>query len=338
MINLKLAIAAVLLEIGSLTSAGFLAARSDSTLMIFLLLHGGASILLALATYPLLGNTHTPSRWAVLGLIACFSFAVPLIGFVAAVLAALTIRAFPGRTHTGAFDTVDLPEFDLHQSLHAAGRPTGMRALLNNRKASSQNRFTALVSLNHVSGHIASPMLRDVLNDQSDDLRLLAYGMLDRMEQKISHAIHEAGQTFKTEEQKSQLQQTPLSTRGITAAQHLSDLYWELVYQGLASDDMREFAVQESLRYCDLVLEHWPNDGPLLLRRGRLLHALGRLQEAGEYYQRALQHDLPETQVLPYQAQLHFERGEYARVKELMHSLKPHNSLPKLRPVIDYWS
>lgn len=338
MINIKLGIAAVLLEIGSWTTAGFLSARADSTLLVFLLLHAGASVLLALSIYPLLGSVHNPTRWAVLGLISCFSFVVPGIGFMTVVLAILTIRAYPSRTHTDSFATVDLPEFDLHQSLHAAGRPTGMRALLNNRKASPKNRFTALVSLNHVSGHVASPMLRDVLNDQSDDLRLLAYGMLDRMEQRISHAIHEAAQTFKNEQQKSQDQQTDLSTRGITAAQHLSDLYWELVYQGLASDDMREFAVQESLRYCDLVLTHWPEDGPLLLRRGRLLHALGKLQEAGEYYQRALQHDLPETQVLPYQAQLHFERGEYARVKELMRSLKPHNALPKLRPVIDYWS
>ena len=338
MINVKWGIAALALEIGSWASVDFLSNRSDAALLSYLALHATASALLALSVYPLLGGARSQPRWAVLSLIACFSFVVPIVGFIAVVLAVIAIRVSDTRTHSDSYATVTLPEFDLHQNLNAAGRATGMRSLLNNRAAPKQNRFTALVSLNHVSGHVASPMLRDVLNDQNDDLRLLAYGMLDRMEQKISNAIHEETQIWKHELQQSQEHDTVVSERGLTAAHRLSDLYWELIYQGLASDDMRDFAIQESLRYCELVLDHKLDDGPLTLRRGRLLHAQGRLQEAQICYLLALQQDLPETQVIPYQAQLHFERHEYAQVKELMRSLKPHNTLPKLRPLIDYWS
>lgn len=338
MINLKFSVAAILLEISSWASLAFLMQRSDASLLSYLSLHGLASVFLAFSIYPLLWGTRSQPRWAVISLIATISFLVPLAGFLAAVLALLAIRVYPLRIHNEEFSSITLPEFDLHQSLHAAGRTTGMRKLLNNPSAPTKNRFTALVSLSNVAGHIASPMLRDVLNDPNDDLRLLAYGMLDRMEQKISQAIHEEMQVWKQEQEIADAHQTRLSTKGLTAARRLSDLYWELVYQGLALEDMHTFAVSESLRYCNLVLQQQPEDGSLLLRKGRLLHAQGKFAEAAECYEQAMAYDLPKSQVRPYQAQLYFEQGQFARAKALISEVKAHNALPKLRPVIDYWS
>lgn len=338
MLNLKFGLAALALEISSWTSAAFLASRSDTTLLSYLTLHAAASFLLALSIYPLLWGTRSQPRWAVLSLIACFSFILPIVGWIAVIFGLLTIRTYTSNPSKNIYPTVSLPEFDFHQGLHLAGRSVGLRSLLNNPRTPKNNRFSALVALNHVSGHIASPMLRDVLNDESDDLRLLAYGMLDRLEHKIANAIHEEHQIFQNESQTSHTLGSALSLRGFTAAKRLSDLYWELIYQGLAMDDMHDFAAQESLHYCSLALEEWPDDGSLILRRGRLLQALGQLQAAQECYEHARQKDLPKTQIIPYQAQLHFERREYQRVKDVMHALKPHNMLPKLRPVIDFWS
>ena len=47
---------------------------------------------------------------------------------------------------------------------------------------------------------------------------------------------------------------------------------------------------------------------------------------------------LPATRVLPYQAQLCFERGDYAQARALVHALGPWDALPRLRPVIEYWN
>lgn len=338
MFNLKLGSIALAFEIAGWGIVSAMGERSDTALLGYFVLHAVASAVLALCVFPMLRGGSNRARWPMLCLISVFAFVVPILGFVSVVLAALTIRNYPLLQNKVPFASIELPEFDVHQQMQGTPRTAGMRALLNNAQVPAQSRFEALVSLSHVSGHIASPMLKDVLNDRSDDLRLLAYGMLDRMEQKISRAIHEKSQILSAAQAYAAKHQAPLSPRGVQAAHSLADLYWELIYQGLASDDMRDFAVQQSLAYSEIVLAQDPDDGPLIVRKGRLLQALGRRDEASACYDKALALKLPKTQVLPYQAEIHFHRGEFDQVRAVMRTLKPHNSLPKLRPVIDYWS
>jgi hypothetical protein len=338
MLNLKLGATALALELSSWSLMGMFLERSEAALLGYFLLHGAACVLLGLCMLPFLLGDRSRPRWAVVGLIAVFAFVIPVAGFFLVVVAILTIRTYPVRDRQSPFESMQLPEFDLHQHLQGGSRSIGMRALLNNPAVPAKTRFHALVSLNHISGHIASPLLRGALNDHSDDMRLLAYGMLDRMEQRISQSIHEASSVFKQAEHHAATHGMPLSPEGLVAARKLSDLYWELIYQGLAADDMREFSVQTALHYCELVLSHRPDEGPLHLRRGRLLHALGQAEKALACYDRALQLQIPETQVMPYQAEIHFERGDFPRVRTIMRQLKLHSTQPKLRPVIDYWS
>lgn len=342
MLNLIWIIAAITLEVSSWILPGFAAEGTDAVLSVYLLLHAGASLALAICLYPLLHDKHKHKhmrlRWAMLSLIASFSFVVPVVGFFAALWAVLKIRAYPVHTAGQPFTSIVLPAFDPYQQLQIGGRSAGMRAFLNNRTASTQSRLKALVALNHVSGRVASPLLRDVLNDHNDELRLLAYGMLDRMEQKLSNAIQHESQVLQETQMQSQHPGTPLSSRGLLAAYRLSELYWEMIYQKLAVDDLHDFAVQESLRYCDMVLAQIGDHGPLMLRRGRLLHMQGQHGAAAQCYEKALALGLPDTRVRPYQAQLCFEQGDFPKVQRLMRSMQTHNAQPKLRPVIDYWS
>ena len=46
----------------------------------------------------------------------------------------------------------------------------------------------------------------------------------------------------------------------------------------------------------------------------------------------------PATRVLPYQAELCFERRDFAGARRLMLELANWGSLPRLRPVINYWT
>ena len=125
---------------------------------------------------------------------------------------------------------------------------------------------------------------------------------------------------------------------GLQAAEKLSALYWELVYQNLAQGDMRNYAISESLRFCERVLAQQPQHPQHNLRRGLLLHALGRMDEAEQAYARAQQLGLPATRVLPYLAELSFEQRDFAKTRQLMQQLDEWSALPRLRPVIDYWS
>ncbi len=331
MLNLKLGLSALGLEIGAWSAGLLQQEHSDTALLSYLLLHGAASVLLSLSLLPLLPPRLARPRWAALALMVACSYAIPLAGFAGVLAAFVVLRLYRGQHGTVAFGMLQTPEFDQHQKHHSAMRQVGLRSFLGNHQAPLHTRLRAMASLQHVPGRTASPLLREVLSDPSEDLRLLAYGMLDNLEKRINRSIDQELDALQSAQSLAQQEQVQ------AGAQRLSDLYWELIYQELVQGDLRQHAMAESLRYCQQVLQQQPGNAPLLLRQGRLQHALGQQAQARASYQQALALGLPATRVLPYQAELSFTERNFDQTRALLQELGQWNALPRLRPVIDYW-
>lgn len=336
MLNQKLAVYAALLEIGAWSGGLLFEGHSDSTLAWYLLVHAAASFLLALAAILLLPGETTRPRLAVLLLMAGCSYAVPIAGFIGVIAGTIYLRLFRSQEPTQAFDSVQLPVFDPHQRPNAGFRQAGLRSFLGNSEAPMQARIGAMVALQYVSGRVSSPLLRDVLTDPSEDIRLLAYGMLDNQEKRINQSIDEELKSLNSAQQEEGLENKAPKT--LAAAQRLSDLYWELIYQELVQGDLRVYAISESSRYCQQVLNQDPNNAALNLRQGRLLHAMGQHDAAEQAYLKARDLGLPATRILPYLAELRFELRDFTGAQRLMAELANWGSLPRLRPIIDYWN
>ncbi len=86
------------------------------------------------------------------------------------------------------------------------------------------------------------------------------------------------------------------------------------------------------------MLAQRPDNALLLLRRGRLLHMQGRAVESLACYERSLALGMEPARVVPYQAELLFDRREFAKAQALMRSLDIEQALPRLKPSIRYWS
>ncbi|MGV2481473.1 UNVERIFIED_CONTAM: hypothetical protein IGO34_32255, partial [Salmonella enterica subsp. enterica serovar Weltevreden] len=67
-----------------------------------------------------------------LGLMACLSFAVPVAGFVGVLLAVLTLRVYRTPALADDYESIVLPEFDLHQRMQGSFRQAGLRSFLGN--------------------------------------------------------------------------------------------------------------------------------------------------------------------------------------------------------------
>lgn len=338
MLNLKLALGALAAEIASWSSLWLLRSQSDAALLGYLTAHGLASGLLALCLTPFLATSakSVRQRLALVVLMGLFAYAVPVAGILGAVVATIALHTQRGPRGGPRFPVMPLPDFDPHQQASTSRRQAGLQSFLANPNVPVASRMRAMVALGSVPGRIASPMLRTALGDSSEDLRLLAYSMLDAKEREISKTIHQELQLF---EQASQSEGTqPPGPRGLQAARALTDLYAELVYQGVAQGDVRDHAIKQSLHYCDLVLAQRPDNALLLLRRGRLLHMQGRAVESLACYERSLALGMEPARVVPYQAELLFDRREFAKAQALMRSLDLEQALPRLKPSIRYWS
>ncbi|MGB2883691.1 MAG: hypothetical protein WBC08_18215, partial [Rhodoferax sp.] len=156
----------------------------------------------------------------------------------------------------------------------------------------------------------------------------------DTLEKRINSSIDIEMTTV----QEAQKDGGQTGARTLESAQRLSDLYWELIYQDLVQGDLRKHAAKESLRYCEWVLVEHSHNAQLCLRRGRLLHEQKRTDEAALAYARARELGLPASRVLPYQAELCFEHKDFLQARALLQELGQWSALPRLHPVVDYWS
>ena len=303
--------------------------HGDGALLLFLLAHGGACIIFAIAGLTLLPPAFSTPRVPALLLIATTAYALPVVGFVAAIAGILILRALPAQAGQDAFRAIALPEIDPHMRQGSGFRQAGMRSFLANSRAPVASRLRALVALQNISGRVATPLLRDVLTDPSEDIRLLAYGMLDNKEKHLNQAIHAESARFS---------QASADTRERgDAARRLADLYWELVYQELAQGDLRTHALEQSLQFTTIALQSAENDAGLHMRHARLLQSLGNTDAARAAYDRALALGMPKTRIVPYLAELAFDTGNFRQARTLMSELGDWQSLPRLQPVIRYW-
>lgn len=299
-----------------------LAATDRGAFVAFVLLHAGAALVAALALTAMLAPGARRARFGLLPLSFALLFALPGIGILVTSAWLLYLRRLRTRHRLAAFSEVAVPPFDVHLTPRPRFRFAGAAAMLSNPRVPVDTRVGALLALSRVPGRIATPLLRSVLACSNEDVRLLAYGLLDTREKRINEAIHEA------------LVQHEGGGDRLAAAERLAELYWELVYQGLAVGDVRRHALERCLTYAEEVLAAGPH-AEMALLRARALHALGRLKEASAAY--AALPDLPPSRVLPYLAELAYDQGDHAACRSLLARLGEGVALQRLAAVLRYW-
>lgn len=328
MINFKLAAAALSLETTGLLSAS-LTEGSDWTLLVFLLQHAGASMLLALFVWRFLPEKYRRPRLPVLALLFNLSFFIPVLGLLG-MLAAVLLSAYRQRAAVAQpFARLTLPEFVLSlREPDTKFSQGGIKSRLAQSSIATPQRLQALLALQGMPARLSSPMLQGMLGDASDDIRLVAYGLLDSREKKINAQIHRELVKLKTASSKDVR---------LIGMRHLAELYWELVYAGLAQGDLRTHALRQALSYTEDALLLAPLDTGLWFLKGRILHEMKRYDDAYQIFGLAIAHGLPESRVLPYIVEIAFNRRDYRTVRDLLSRISISQVTPRMKGAIRFW-
>lgn len=304
--------------------------HGDRDLAAFFLLHGAASLLFAAALRGVLPLAFRDPALPVLALLAAFVFFIPLFG-VAGVAAALAIpRLIPKPLRYRPFAAVRPPEYatPAHEAATRL-RPAGLRGLLLDARVAPETRMKSLVAMQNMPVRVAGPLLRRLLSDPSEDLRLTAYGMVEGMERRIQAVI---------DRERAVLAGDPEPVARLTALRRLAEQYNELVYAQLVQGDLRRFAIGQGLACAREAVALAPGDAGILFLRGRLEQAAGDLAAAEASYRAAMAAGLVEARVLPYLAEIAYARGDYARVRECLAPLARGAAGATMTPVVRFWA
>ncbi len=258
-----------------------------------------------------------------------FSFTVPLLGAVSMLAAMVYFRFYRNKETRTEFSSVDLPPFRAEGSSLSAGMGEGGAwTRLRKMELPRPQRLQALLAVGGSDGQNASSFLRQATVDSDDEIRLLAFNLGERKEQRISKAITEALEAMK---KISDPKEHAIHCRSLALS------YWEMVYNANARDELTFFYVQQSLQYAEMALNLGCEDPSVSLLLGRIYMIKDELELAETHIANALRLGIATSRALPYQAELAFMKRDFAAVRACLAADKSLLYKPGIGSVVQYW-
>lgn len=279
---------------------------------------------------PMLPAPYRERRGATFWLLWALLMFMPIAGGLVVLASCAWATWFPAARENDWIADVGRPEFITHLvSRVSHGGGARLQARLVNTQVSSTDRLTALVAIQSMPTRTTGSLLRDLLADPVEDIRLIAYGTLDNAENEIMRKIYSAGQA---------LADADSDAARYALNRQLAELHFELIYQSLVQGPVYRHTLEQAERHARAALDIDGRDAALWLIRGRLALATGRPDDAGAAMARALDLGFPRERLTPWLAEVAFLSGDHARTRELLTSLGNAAVLPTLKPIVTYWS
>ncbi|MNR89010.1 hypothetical protein D3C72_199640 [compost metagenome] len=261
------------------------------------------------------------------------SLTVPLGGIIICLGAIYLAYRFPLKREMTNIREIDLPTFEMslvERIKHGAG--SRLRIQLDNVDAPVAERMTALLAMQAMPKRTASPILRSLLWDSVEDVRLLMYGMLDGAEKDITQKIHaELPKLAALKGKNNENERYAINYR-------LAQFYWELIYQNLVQDDIYRYTADQADHYATVALEIDANSASLWYMRGRLALTRRQPDEAAAFLKRAGQAGFPNDRLLPLIAECAYLHRNYAEVRTALNAFQNRSTIPFLQPLQRYWT
>ena len=254
-------------------------------------------------------------------------FYLPVLGLVGLTLTVLMMPNYFSRPEE------EILPINLHKIRDlSASNASNILSQLENinslyRSRNPERRLTAVYATLKIRDQDAIPLLRMALSDSVDDIRLLAYALLDRKENKLSKNIKKLKQQL---ENKSNIKNKFLY-------QKIANDYLELARLGLVQGETQNYVLKMACKYIELGLKFYPKDAGFCFQYGQALLKLRKYQQAYEQFKKAESFGIDREKLLVYYAELAFYHQNYLEVRDIMKTLDFPTAHPKLSTIANFW-
>lgn len=291
--------------------------------------HAGASAIIAVVVWGSYPKAMRSPKGPVLTLLFFANFFVPMMPIMLRLAQEIGQR-FRQLHEEAPVVAIQEPEYSIYRASSVMKSRGGRtRTKLTNLKVPVADRLTALLAIQEAPARVSADLLRDLLADPVEDIRLLAYGMIDGKEKSI-------GVRILAEEGKLEQEQTAESVYGCN--KRLAELYWELVYQRLVQGDMMRHACEQSRKHARQAVQVQADDAGLWFLLARIAIELREADPARESLVETERLGFPADQLVPYHAELAFIERRFHDIPGLFGRLRTPPSAIRLAAVHKYWT
>lgn len=320
---------ALVFEAGSWASLTANPSMMDG-LVLYIIPHAIACALLSVALWLLLPQRFKlPLPWPLL-LLFSLAFFIPVVGALGT-LCGLFLGLYLQRSQPEqgwqATGVPPLPYRPIERWRSPLFNDGGLQDVLQ-LASDPERRLAALMATRRMPGHESAPILKVALRDPEDDVRLLAYSMLDQQETRINQRI---------ERLLDSLQDAPPEERHALHSA-LARWYWELAYLGLAQGGVLEHVLAQAAANAQTAL-NMLQSADLELLAGRIAMERSKLDVSEKHLLRAQSLGMSDEKLIPFLAELAFLRRDYAVVGQQLARL-PENmrKRPPFAEVSRFWT
>ena len=325
--NSSFALLALALETGGVN--GLLSPTAGNLeLAAYLIAHAMACALLTLILLPLMPSRYRGQPITTGVFLFTLQFAIPFIGSVGLVLGMLLALYLPRSSRDIPWQEVDIPELPfqpIDMDLQVVYSQGGLRQVLR-EAISTDKRLKALMATRQMNDRDAIEILREALKDPSDDVRLLAYSMLEQKEKTLAQRAGTLQQSLQNAD----------DLTSVSLQRRLAQVWWEMAYLGLAQGGLRHYYLDSAGKLLRRLVarrsQH--NDWRLL---GRVELALGNIDNAEEAFRSALAGGSSPELIMPYLGEVAYLRRDFAQVRQHLSACPLERFHPANRPVIESW-
>jgi hypothetical protein len=298
--------------------------------MLYIVLpHTVACALLAMALWFFLPTRYkSPLPWAPLFLFS-IAFFIPLVGMIGVIVSVFPALYTQRKSEEQVWQTTGVPGLPFrplerrHSPMFQDG---GLQDVLY-LATDPERRLNALLATRRMPAHESVPILKLALRDPADDVRLLAYSMLDQKESGINQRIERLLDRLGDSEEES-----PDATHA-----GLARWYWELAYLGLAQGSVLEHVLDQARKHAEQSLAIHSNP-ELSLLAGRIALEQNELNAARKYFKQAETGGIQLEKIAPFLAETAFVAREYHEVPQLLARLPAHAlTRPPFAELARYW-
>ena len=295
--------------------------------------HAVACFLVALCARSWIPAALRGSPWRALALLLLLCLFLPGIGMAGVLLLLLPALHRAGKEEElpwGPTEFPDLPTAPFRVSAQPIYIAVGLVGVLRHSPDPSL-RLKAVMASRQMPDRLAIPILDIALKDQVDDVRLLAYSMLDGKERVIFERIKGLDRKLADLGGGADRERAFIRLR-------LAQEYWELAYLGLAHGKVLLHVLSQAEQHLQATLAIEPTNPSALLLLGRVHLKRGEAGEAAARFRKARDAGMPGEVVAPYLAEVAFMSRDFDGVRRHLGQLSTSASTKSpMAEVVRFW-
>lgn len=256
-----------------------------------------------------------------------FSIFVPILGMIFAIVISSILLLNHKKLNKYPTQNLDIKiELDIERTEFGVG---GAIARLSQFQLPVKDRVEALLKISSIHQSKSNKYVQALLSDDEDELRLLAFEILEQQQKKINIEIASALRKISKETD-------PLVSANLH--KKIAFWYWELIYQNLIDKSFYDFCLSEALHNAEKAVEILIEDPELWVLLGKIYVKSKFDEKANMAYKNAVTFGAPALHVVPYYAEKLFLKRDFTTVKKLLTQIISAKDIPTIGPVIRFWT